>query len=808
MPNDRSSRPPPSLGAVRPERDGHYSQASGPLPPPQRPEPPPSSHPHQHADPRLGPAMPAPRRAPPPSPLPPEPERTGWGCGRIAVSGVLGLLALIGIGVGVLALALPADLVRDRVAAEVERQTGRKLTIGSTRVSFTSGAAVTLSRVSLSAPPAMGGSPLLTADRLEINLALLPLVLREVKVERLSLLRPVLDLRVDAQGRRSWDFAGAAVPGLEANVRYAQASGRANDAQRLPPELKEFVKNASPPGNPGSGSPLGLEGLSLADVHIADGTIRYADAQIPSHVAGNAREVSGIDARIALPTVGGPLDVNGHVVVQGERIAVDGRLETLREVLAERPANVRLKLVGKTLAASYDGKLVGGALMGVDGRLDLKTPSAEGLARLLQLPLFGLEGVGQLALDGAVKASGTSIALSSASFAVGETSGTGSFSLDAGRNRPRIAANLRLASVDLDRLAALAQSGAQHQSGAEPPAVGRFAAPPAATTAPKSIDDLIGQPEVSPPPANPAAKVRGFRKRAGNQWDVEAIDLTVLKGFDFDGRFQVAELKSGALKANALSAGLELKDSVLRVSITDGEIGGGKVRGLTNIDFTQPALAVGANISGDSVAVQTLLAAAGIDLMAGRGRTIVTVSARGSSERELVSTLAGRAEFKVTDGALVGWDADRIIAGLGRGQIPQTKRQLDQRTPFRELSGTFQIANGVARSSDIRLDSPTINATGTGTINIVDRNVDLMLKPKLGSGAGLVVPVRVAGPWDDPSLIADVAGALNSPQAQDAIRQLKDGNVDGALKSVLGGGAKADEKIDKAKDLLRQFLKR
>ncbi len=721
--------------------------------------------------------------------------------GRFALYGVLGLLALIGVGVGVLALVLPADLVRDRVSAEVERQTGRKLSIGSTRVSFTSGAAVTLSNVSLSAPPAMGGNPLLTADRLEISLALLPLILREVKIERLALLRPVLDLRVDAQGRRSWDFASAAVPAVETGVRYAQAVGRANDAQRLPPELKEFVKNASPPGAGANGS-LSLEGLSLADVRITDGTVRYADAQIPNVT----REVSGIDARLALPTVGGRLDVNGHMVVQGERVAVDGRLESLRELLAERSANVSLKLAGTTLAGSYEGKLVGGALMGVDGRLDLKSPSAAILARLLQVPLSGLEGVGQLALDCAIKASGTSVALSSASFTVGETSGTGSLSIDTGRTRPRIVAHLRLGAVDLDRFSGLAQIGAAHQSAAEKPAVGRFAAP-AATPAPKSIDDLIARPEALPPPANPAAKVRGFRQRAGNQWDVEALDLAVLKSFDLEGRFHFGELKSGTFKASAVSAGVELKDSVLRASVTDGEIGGGKMRGLASVDFTQAILAVGANISGDSVAVQPLLAAAGIDLMDGRGRTIVTVSARGTSERELVSSLAGRAEVKVADGALIGWDADRIIAGLGRGQIPQTKRQLDQRTPFRELSGTFQIAHGVARSSDIRLDSPTLNATGTGTINIVDRNVDLMLKPKLGGG-GLVVPVRVAGPWNDPTLVADVASALNSPQAQDAIRQLKDGNVDGALKSVLGGGVKADEKIDKAKEMLRQFLKR
>jgi AsmA protein len=164
---------------------------------------------------------------------------------------------------------------------------------------------------------------------------------------------------------------------------------------------------------------------------------------------------------------------------------------------------------------------------------------------------------------------------------------------------------------------------------------------------------------------------------------------------------------------------------------------------------------------------------------------------------------------KVTDGALIGWDVNAMIGGLGglaRGEVPSTRRQADARTPFRQLSGTFQIANGVARTRDMALDSPTLVASGAGTVNIVDRNLDLTFKPKI-PGSGLEVPVRVAGSWEDPSVIPDVAAALNSPQAKEAIRQLKDGDVDGALKSVLGSGAKGEKQLDKAKELLRGIFR-
>src|SRR5690349_13427326 len=119
-PNDRSSRPPPSLSNVRPERVGH-------APPARRPGPP---------DPRSGyrePEFRAPRtdpyRRPPPVPQPEydEPAPARRSLGRKLVYAFLGLVALIVVGVGALVASPPVDLVRARVIAEVERQTGRKL---------------------------------------------------------------------------------------------------------------------------------------------------------------------------------------------------------------------------------------------------------------------------------------------------------------------------------------------------------------------------------------------------------------------------------------------------------------------------------------------------------------------------------------------------------------------------------------------------------------------------------------------------------------------------------------------------------
>ena len=783
--SDRSSRPAESLGQLRPDRMGHALH-------PPRPGP--------------GEALVAPDRR---SPLPAHSQPTRrpaprTGRGRVAVYAFLALVAFIVIGVGALVAMPPVEMVRAHIAAELERQTGRKVTISEAGVSFASGLGVSLRDVTLAASSEAGGSPLLAVDRMEVTLALIPLVVREVRIDRLTLLRPVLSLQIDAAGRRSWDFAAGPGQAPAAPVRYAQAGGRITDADKLPPELTEFARNASPPGSSVRTGRRGFEALSLADVRIVDGRLRYEDAR-----SGLTRDIRGVDASLSLPSIAGTLSLGGQFTLAGERLALEVRLDQPQELLAGRPVATRVRLEGNAVGASYDGKLASLPQLAGEGRVQISAPSAAALSRLLELPLVGLEPIGPISVEGQLRVSGSGVALNSASFAAGATQGSGTLGLETGAERPRLVANLRFAALDAGQLANIALSSAP----AAPPAsaiagsAGRFALPAARKPeagAPKSIDDLIGRDEAAPA-SSPATRVRGFRMRAGNQWDVDALDASAFSMADADARLQIAAFKSGPILAGNIQAGVELKGGVLRLSVTDGQLAGGSIRGLVSIDARQPALTVGANLSCDNVALKPILDAAGIDPLEGKARMIVAVSAQGASERELVSTLAGRAELKVTDGALLGWDAEAIVNGLAHGKAPPTHRQPGARTPFKELSATFQIAHGVARTRDIKIESPSLGSGGTGTINIVDRNIDLVLKPRVAAG-GLEVPVRVAGNWNDPTVVADVSGALKSPQAQEAARQLKEGNVEGALRSVLGNGPKADEKIGKAKEALRNLL--
>ena len=98
-----------------------------------------------------------------------------------------------------------------------------------------------------------------------------PAVTRQASVKRLVLSRPVIELRVDAQGRRSWDFALAA----ERPAKAARA-GTTGDA---PPQLipVSAPAQAAAPSARGADLSAMLEMLSPTSVRIVDGTVRYVD---------------------------------------------------------------------------------------------------------------------------------------------------------------------------------------------------------------------------------------------------------------------------------------------------------------------------------------------------------------------------------------------------------------------------------------------------------------------------------------------------------------------------------------------------
>jgi AsmA protein len=546
-------------------------------------------------------------------------------------------------------------------------------------------------------------------------------------------------------------------------------------------------------------------------VRIIDGTLRYADA-----LSGAREEVKGLTLDIAMPTLAAPLSARGSLTWRGEAVAIDGRLSTLAALAADRPAALKVTLEGKPLNLSYDGALRIPGDVELDGALAAKTGSVRALAAWAGAPLGAGSGLGPASVDGLLKVAGKTTTLNDANLGLDGATATGSISLDTGRARPFVQANLQVSEIILDRYLGTAGDGQRAAPTPSPTASPATSAPAAA--GPRSIDDLL-RGTTAEPSSKRGPQVRGFSQSAG--WSEDLIDLTALGAVDVDARIAAGRFVHRDLHLGATRGHLGLANRVLKVTIDDMQLYEGRGRGVVTLDASAQAATIGANLSVDGISALPLLkASSGFDWLAGRGRLALALAGRGQTERQIVETLNGRIDLALTDGAVIGYDVGAILAGLQQGRLRGTERNIAEKTEFKELAGAFIVANGIAQNNDLRLTSPHLRMTGIGKIDLPRRTLDYTTRPKLAVAAQvpgvmsidvskLDIPVRIAGPWEKPQVSADVGGVLNNPdQAAKVVneigRQLKSGNVEEAVKGFLGGDSKAGAR---ARDFLNQFRK-
>jgi AsmA protein len=200
-----------------------------------------------------------------------------------------------------------------------------------------------------------------------------------------------------------------------------------------------------------------------------------------------------------------------------------------------------------------------------------------------------------------------------------------------------------------------------------------------------------------------------------------------------DGLLQVAargKLKVGTLHfmnfdLKDVHGAVELSHAVLRVTDLAAKLYGGGLKGGASVDLAKKNTAYRIDGTLDGIDVNGVAAAydpALKDILKGVLGGRLALDASGSQMNSLLATARGDARIEIVKGALTSISVLKQLAalleaaggkGIGRDE-----------TPFERLSGTFAIADGKARTSDLALVSPDLNLAGTGDVGL-DTSLDL-----------------------------------------------------------------------------------
>ena len=131
----------------------------------------------------------------------------------VILGAAAGLVALILIGVAIAVATVDPSRFVAPLAARIKAETGRTLSVqGPVDLEVSLEPKVVLPGVAFENAPWSKSREMLTAKRVEAQIALLPLLSRRFEVIEFALIEPVITLETDANGRGNWEFATASTP--------------------------------------------------------------------------------------------------------------------------------------------------------------------------------------------------------------------------------------------------------------------------------------------------------------------------------------------------------------------------------------------------------------------------------------------------------------------------------------------------------------------------------------------------------------------------------------------------------------------
>ncbi|HEX3973284.1 MAG TPA: AsmA family protein [Stellaceae bacterium] len=602
-------------------------------------------------------------------------------------------------------LFIPLDTYKAKIVDLVKSETGRDLKIaGPVHFSLFPSVALEANDVSLSNPAGATSPNMVQLKTLDVELKLFPLLHGGLEISQFKLVQPVIALEVDKQGKASWAFTPAAPAGT--------------------------APQAAPPATPSTPAASGgisanFSAISLGDVSIVDGQASYFDQR-----TNQKKQLTGINMTLSLPSLDEPFAAKGDAVWDGEKATLTVQIEKPGTLQRGGASPVAITFAANPINFAFKGDATGAALSKLTGGIDLSIPSVRGLAKWAGVAFDAPgTGFGQMTLSGKIDKEGEKIAFSNAVIALDAIKATGALSVDTSGAKPALSGRL-----DVDKLDVNPYLPPENKGGSTPASSNAGSAPAGA-----------GASSAAPPASS--------TKSSG--WSDTPIDMSPLKLANADFDLSANSILYRKIQVGKSALALHLKDGRFEADLSQIALYQGKGQGKFTADGSGAVPAIAMNFDLSGVAIQPLAKdAADFDKLSGTGTIVIDVSGHGKSQREIVSSLGGKGSLNLANGKIEGVNLmafTKNVTSALTGAIGGSNA-----TDFGALTGTYTITNGILKNNDLKLTSSEVPMTGSGTVDLPQRQVNYRLTPNV---AGLLaVPVDITGPWDNLSYRPDIAG--------------------------------------------------
>ncbi|MEQ1790146.1 MAG: AsmA-like C-terminal region-containing protein, partial [Rickettsiales bacterium] len=492
--------------------------------------------------------------------------------------------------------------------------------------------------------------------------------------------------------------------------------------------------------------------IVLGKTKIKDGNISYKDM-----LTGKSYNAKNVNLDIQMPSIDSSLNIDAELTLNNEHASFSLHADQPLQLMEDGSSKITTNInIGSLLTLEFAGNAT---MQNANGNIDINIPSLIALSNWTGKKL-DWNGDTSLALDikGIISCTISDCSFNKAKIILDDNVLSGNMKINFANKIPVIEAKLTTDRFDINPYLA------------------------------KNVKQA----------SNSLSIISSAQAAQTQGWDTTPINLSGLRSINANLSLNAKELLYKNTILSKMALNLKLSNGSLALDIPYIEL----YDGTAKISATANASnAISATFNASKIQIEPLLKDfTQSDRLTGLANMNISITGNGASQRDIVSSLAGKGDVKINDGMFKGVDIAKVIS-TARDMVTGSDTYSEE-TKFSELGGTFTIAQGIIKNDDLMMKAPLLRLKGAGTVDLPRRYVNYRLIPSVvatlqGQGGksknGLDIPVIVEGSFEKlkftPDLGSIIEETLKDPQKiKDTVKDIKDSvKKSGGLKNLLKG---------------------
>lgn len=259
---------------------------------------------------------------------------------KVTIISLLVIVFLAFVSIAIFAYFFDLNKYKSEISAIVEKQIGRKFSInGDAKLGISLIPTLELNDVTLANATWSKNPNMLSLERLDVQVSIMPLLKKEIEIYKAILIKPMIYLEVNKQGQANWDFSSlqAAVLGYKL---YASTTTTATDI---------VVENAS------TEIKLPIEGLFAKNILIENGLVEFNNQQTAQDIRLQITKFN-----LTSKSMDDDMNLVFDINFNGDDIKGTAKVGSLKSLMhAYNPYPIELDVKAFGVGAKVDGSVIG-----------------------------------------------------------------------------------------------------------------------------------------------------------------------------------------------------------------------------------------------------------------------------------------------------------------------------------------------------------------------------------------------------------------------------------------------------------------